>query len=114
MQFRSMFWLIDRWRKSAAYMDMSLAEQGAYRNLLDEAALRGGSLPNDERILAKACGDPRRWKRVRPAVMRKFILKDEHWHHETLNRVLTQSVRRMTRAQNFRKKRSTGNVSKQN
>ena len=58
MQLNALWWWIDRWRKSTAYMDMTLEEQGAYRNLIDEATLRGGPLPTDERILAKACGEP--------------------------------------------------------
>jgi uncharacterized protein YdaU (DUF1376 family) len=69
---RAGWWWIDRWRKSTAYTDMTLAEQGAYRNLLDELWLRGGLLPNDERILAKISGDALSWPSVREAVMCRF------------------------------------------
>ena len=44
-----------------AYIDMTLEEQAAYRNLLDEASLRGGPVPNDDAILAKASAATRRW-----------------------------------------------------
>jgi len=88
----ALWWWIDRWRKSTAYMDMTLEQQGAYRNLLDEATLRGGPLPNDERVLAKACGDARAWRRIRPAVMARFELKDDGWHNETLDEVYARSL----------------------
>ncbi len=87
-----LWWWIDRWRKSTAYTDMTLEEQGAYRNLLDEAALRGGPLPNNEHILGKACGDVRRWRKVRPVLMRRFVLKSDGWHNETLDEVLARSA----------------------
>lgn len=92
MRLTGLWWWIDRWRKSTAYTDMTLEEQGAYRNLLDEASLRGGPLPNDEGVLAKACGDPRRWRRVRATVMRHFELAaDQCWHNTTLDEVLARS-----------------------
>ena len=59
MKFDGLMWWISRWRRSTAYVEMDLPAQAAYSNLLDEATLRGGPLPNDEHILAKACGDPR-------------------------------------------------------
>jgi len=71
MKVRALYWWIDRWRKSTAYTDMSLEEQAAYRNLLDEAALRGGALPFNERALAKASGDATRWHKVRKVVIHK-------------------------------------------
>jgi len=92
MRLTGLWWWIDRWRKSTAYTDMTLEEQGAYRNLLDEAALRGGPLPNDERVLGKACGDVRRWKKVRPVVMRRFQLRSDGWHNDTLDEVLAKSA----------------------
>jgi hypothetical protein len=60
-----LMWWIDRWRKSTAFTDLTLEEQGAYRNLLDEGALRGGAIPDDERVLAKASGDALRWSEVK-------------------------------------------------
>lgn len=90
-----LYWWIDRWRKSTAYTDMSVEEQGAYRNLLDEATLRGGYIPNDDKILAKACGDPRIWKRVRTVVLARFELQPDGWHNATLDGVLAQSKRRI-------------------
>ena len=87
----ALWWWIDRWRKSTAYTDMTLEEQGAYRNLLDEANLRGGPLPTDEGVLAKACGDPRRWKKVRPKVLAHFSLGSDGWRNQTLDEVLARS-----------------------
>jgi uncharacterized protein YdaU (DUF1376 family) len=82
-----LWWWIDRWRRSSAFIDMTLAEQGAYRNLLDELRLRGGSIPNDERTLAKACGDPLEWPNVRDKVMKKFRLVDGVWINATATEV---------------------------
>lgn len=89
-----LYWWIDRWRKSTAYTDMTVEAQGAYRNLLDEAWLRDGVLPKDERVLAKACGDPRIWHRVRAAVLPKFYETADGLRNETLDGVLHQSRRR--------------------
>lgn len=109
MRLTAMFWWIDRWRKSSAYMDMTLEEQGAYRNLLDEAHLRGGPLPNDERILAKACGDALAWSRVQIAVMSRFELRPDGWHNLTLDSILKESVRRAEKQRNYRNNHSNNN-----
>lgn len=90
-------------------MDMTLEEQGAYRNLIDEAQLRGGPLPNDDRILAKACGDALAWPRVRIVVMARFILQADGWHNETLDKVMHESRRRATNQVNWRNRKATGN-----
>lgn len=83
-------------------MDMTLEEQGAYRNLLDEATLRGGAIPNDERLLEKASGDAKRWRRLRPAVMARFTLSAEGWRNETLDEVLRESQRRAKKQRDYR------------
>lgn len=98
----ALWWWIDRWRKSSAFSDMTLAEQGAYRNLIDEATLRGGPLPDDERILGKASGDALAWKKVRPAVMKYFVLGVDGWRNETLDAVLKESDRRKEKQRNYR------------
>lgn len=97
-----LFWWIDRWRTSAAFRDMTLEEQGAYRNLLDEAYLSGGVLPNDDRALAKACGDATRWPAVRDRVLAKFTLTPAGWHNETLSAVLHRSQARADRQRRYR------------
>jgi len=102
MRLDGLFWSIPRWRKSTAYTDMTLEQQGAYRNLLDEAWIRGGALPDDERILAKACGDASRWKAIKKIVMARFIKREDGWHHETLDEVLGQSVRRAEKQHAYR------------
>jgi uncharacterized protein YdaU (DUF1376 family) len=89
---RALWWWIDRWRKSTAYMDMTLEEQAAYRNLLDEATLRGGPLPNDQRLLAKASGDATRWPKLRKVVMARFHLEADGWHNDTLDTVIARST----------------------
>lgn len=98
----ALFWWVDRWRKSTAYTDMTLDEQGAYRNLLDEATLRDGALPTDERVLAKACGDATRWKRVRAAVLQRFEVVDGVYRNATLDEVLHQSRRRADNQARYR------------
>lgn len=108
MRLLALYWWIDRWRKSSAFMDMTLEEQGAYRNLLDEAHLRGGPLPNDERILAKACGDATAWPRVRVSVMARFELQLDGWHNLTLDKILSESVRRAVNQANYRTRKNNG------
>jgi uncharacterized protein YdaU (DUF1376 family) len=104
MRSTALWWWIDRWRKSTAYTDMTLEEQAAYRNLLDEAALRGGPLPNDDRILARACGDVRRWPRVRAVVMARFHLERDGWRNETLDEVIAESQRRAEKQRRYRER----------
>src|SRR3990167_9564975 len=115
MKLTALWWWIDRWRKSSAYMDMTLEEQGAYRNLIDEAHLRGGPLPLDERILAKACGDALAWPRVRDTVLQRFTRQADGWHNETLDRVLHESERRAKKQQAYRDRgNTTGNTTGNN
>ena len=106
MKMLALWWWIDRWRKSTAYTDMTLEEQGAYRNLLDEATLRGGALPNNERILAKACGDALAWKRVRAAVLARFELREDGWHNVTLDSVLVKGAYRADKQKRYREGRN--------
>lgn len=82
---RSYVWWIDRYRKSTAYTRMTLAEQGAYKNIIDELVLRDGLIENDEDILAAVCGRPREWKRVRAKVLARLTLTGEGWRHETVD-----------------------------
>jgi uncharacterized protein YdaU (DUF1376 family) len=107
---RALLWWIDRWRKSTAFTDMTLEEQAAYRNLLDEATLRGGALPTNERSLAKACGDALAWKRVRKVVMTRFRKERDGYRNETLDSVLTTSQHRMDRQRRWREKQSGRNA----
>ncbi len=86
---------------------MTLEEQGAYRNLLDEASLRGGPLPNDERILAKACGDALKWQSVKSNVMKRFRLTPDGWRNDTLDSVLHESRRRAVNQANYRARHKT-------
>ena len=108
MRLSGLWWWIDRWRKSTAFTGMTLEEQGAYRNILDEAALRGGPIPNDENVLARACGDARRWKKVRPAVMARFTLSSDGWRNETMDEVIAESKRRAEKQRNYRNRQGNG------
>jgi uncharacterized protein YdaU (DUF1376 family) len=103
-----LYWWIDRWRTSTAFREMTLEEQGAYRNLLDEASLCGGALPDDERILARACGDATRWPAVRERVLAKFTHTATGWHNETLDAVLRESRRRAKKQRHYRAGQGNG------
>jgi uncharacterized protein YdaU (DUF1376 family) len=98
----ALYWWIDRWRRSSAYIDLTLEEQGAYRNLLDEATLRGGAIPDNPEVLAKACGDPRRWPKVRAVVLARFTLTPDGWRNETLDGVLQETDRRAEKQRTYR------------
>ena len=79
---------IARWRRSTAFIEMTLAQQGAYWNLIDEAVLRGGYIPNDPKLLAKACGDPLEWPEVGEKVLRWFRLEQTGWTNDTVLEVI--------------------------
>jgi uncharacterized protein YdaU (DUF1376 family) len=115
-RMNALWWWIDRWRKSTAYTDMTLEQQGAYRNLLDEAWLRGGALPGalsrDHRVLAKACGDPRRWPHLKNVLLKRFVVgPDGCWHNETLDKILKESTRRADKQRAYRTRKNGGNES---
>ena len=107
-----LWWWIDRWRTSQAFRMMTLEEQGAYRNLLDEAALSDGVLPNDERILARACGDAGRWPDLRDRLLAKFTLTPEGWRNETLDAVLRESKLRAEKQRRYRNRQGNGQASR--
>ena len=104
MKFRGLMWWIDRWRKSTAYNDMSIAEQGAYRNLLDEATLRGGAIPNNERLLAKVSGAGKQWYRYRKVVLKRFVLEADGWHNHVVDRELTRCTNKAARQARWKAK----------
>lgn len=87
MRLTGLWWWIDRWRTSSTFVDLTLEAQGAYRNLLDEALLRGGWIPNDDHVLAIACGDARRWPRLRSVVLARFTLEPDGWHPNGLDQL---------------------------
>lgn len=88
---RAAWWWIDRWRTSSAYMALSLAEQGAYRNLIDELWLRDGVLPDNDRVLSMASGAGAEWPTVKEAVMRYFVKTPEGWRNLTHDKVAADS-----------------------
>jgi len=105
---KAAWWWIDRWRKSTAYTDMTLAEQGAYRTLLDELWLRGGLLPLDERILAKASGDAVEWPQVRDRVLSRFRKIDQGYRNDTHDEIQAESSKRAERQKRYRNDRRNG------
>lgn len=63
-------WYFDDWLSSETRLDMTLAERGAYRDLLD-FCYRDGSIPSDPAVLAKMLGCSGEkfdevWLKVRP------------------------------------------------
>lgn len=102
---RGAFHWIDRWRLSEAFKTMTLAEQGAFRNLLDELWLTNGVLPDDDRLLARLCGDPTQWKKVRTAVMAKFYKVESGWRNRTHDEVSAESKRRADKQARYREEK---------
>ena len=82
-----MLWWIDRWRTSSAFTHLTLEEQGAYRNLIEAAWLREGVLPDDDRILANACGDATAWPRLKVRVLAYFERTPEGWRNTTADEI---------------------------
>jgi|SRR5580765_5170368 uncharacterized protein YdaU (DUF1376 family) len=108
MRMTGLWWWIDRWRTSDAFRMMTLEEQGAYRNLLDEAALSDGVLPNDERILARASGDATRWPALREHLLAKFTLTPAGYRNDTLDAVLRESRLRAEKQRRYRNRQGNG------
>lgn len=106
---RAGWWWIDRWRKSTAYTDLTLSEQGAYRNLLDELWLRGGVLPADDRVLAKISGDAVEWPKVRARVLERFYKCPEGYRNQTHDEVSKESKRRADKQKAWRDRQRDGN-----
>lgn len=107
-------WMSERWRKSRAFLDMNLKEQGGYRNLIDTALLLGGVIPNDERLLSKACGDPLEWPDIKDKVLKWFKPTPDGLGltNDTANEVLAelesyglQEALRRTRQERHRERR---------
>jgi uncharacterized protein YdaU (DUF1376 family) len=107
---RGLIWWIDRWRGSSAYIDLTVEQQGMYRNLLDECCLRDGGIPNDDRVLAKASGDPARWPKMRKAVMKRFTLVDGVWRNGVLDHVVTQATRNARRQAAYRARKKAADI----
>lgn len=97
-------WYVDRWRCSEAYRSMNATEQGVYRNLLDEAVLCGGPIPNDDAVLERASGDRRAWPKVRAVVLAWFTLGPEGWRNRTVDRFLRQSTLHAERQRRYRER----------
>lgn len=98
LKLTGMMWWIDRWRKSTAFTDMTLEEQGAYRNLLEETWLRGGAIPTDRRVLARACGDVKRWAKVEAKVLRKFYETGGEYRHETVDELFAKAQKNASKS----------------
>ena len=109
---RAAWWWIDRWRTSSAFASLSMAEQGAYRNLLDELWLRDGFLPDDDRTLERASGAGSEWPKLRDKVLDHFAPVPGGYRHTTHDEVQAESKKRANKQQRYRdKKRNvTSNV----
>lgn len=81
-----------------------MAEQGAYRNLLDELWLRDGSLPDDDRILERASGAGSEWKKLKDRVLDHFTPTPNGYRHDTHDEVQAESQKRAARQKKYRDK----------
>jgi uncharacterized protein YdaU (DUF1376 family) len=94
---RAAWWWIDRWRKSTAFLSMTVEEQGIYRNLLDGMWLFEGAIP-DASLFAISGANATAWERSWPTVQKWFRLTDKGWVNDTALEVMkktkhVQSVR---------------------
>lgn len=108
---RAAWWWIDRWRTSGAYATLTMAEQGAYRNLLDELWLRDGLLPGDDRLLERASGAGSEWPGLRARVLAHFVAVPGGYRHTVHDEVMAESSKRAARQKKWRESRNvTHNV----
>ena len=102
-----MRWHVTRWRNSPRVLQMSLAAQGAYRNLLDAAWQQGGRLPNVPALLWKyaLAQSPEEFAAVAAPVLAMFTVSEcGNWlSNETL---MQECMDRETYAGELSRKRS--------
>jgi len=102
-----MRWHVTRWRNSPRVLQMPLAAQGAYRNLLDAAWQQGGRLPNLPAVLWKyaLAQSPEEFAAVSAPVLAMFTVSEcGNWLcNETL---MEEYADRMTFADELSRKRS--------
>jgi len=102
-----MRWHVTRWRNSPRVLQMSLAAQGAYRNLLDAAWQQGGRLPNLPAVLWKyaLAQSPEEFATVSAPVLAMFTVSEcGNWlSNETL---MEECADRITFADELSRKRS--------
>jgi uncharacterized protein YdaU (DUF1376 family) len=102
-----MRWHVTRWRNSPRVLQMPLAAQGAYRNLLDAAWQQGGRLPNLPAVLWKyaLAQAPEEFAAVSAPVLAMFTVSEcGNWlSNETL---MEECADRTTFADELSRKRS--------
>jgi uncharacterized protein YdaU (DUF1376 family) len=102
-----MRWHVTRWRNSPRVLQMPLAAQGAYRNLLDAAWQQGGRLPNLPAVLWKyaLAQSPEEFAAVSAQVLAMFTVSEcGNWlSNETL---MEECADRTTFADELSRKRS--------
>jgi uncharacterized protein YdaU (DUF1376 family) len=102
-----MRWHVTRWRNSPRVLQMPLAAQGAYRNLLDAAWQQGGRLPNLPAVLWKyaLAQSPEEFAAVSTPVLAMFTVSEcGNWlSNETL---MEECADRITFADELSRKRS--------
>jgi len=102
-----MRWHVTRWRNSPRVLQMPLAAQGAYRNLLDAAWQQGGRLPNLPALLWKyaLAQSPEEFAAVAAPVLAMFTVSEcGNWlSNETL---MEECADRLTFADELSRKRS--------
>ncbi len=100
-------WHVTRWRNSPRVLQMPLAAQGAYRNLLDAAWQQGGRLPNLPAVLWKyaLAQSPEEFAAVASQVLAMFTVSEcGNWlSNETL---IEECADRTTFADELSRKRS--------
>lgn len=102
-----MRWHVTRWRNSPRVLQMPLAAQGAYRNLLDAAWQQGGRLPNLPAVMWKyaLAQSPEEFAAVAAPVLAMFTVSEcGNWlSNETL---MEECADRTTFADELSRKRS--------
>ncbi len=81
-------WYISNWRDSVTRLNLSLAERGLYRELLDYCYAVDGSLPPEERLLVSiAATNPSEFRKAWKAVKNLFEVRDGRYVHRKVDEV---------------------------
>src|SRR5689334_14273251 len=90
--FAEWFW-VDRWTGSSAFL-LPISAKGLYREMLSQAWLRGGKLPNDPASIQRAVGcTPEEWAANWPLIARYFRAKNGQLFNQTQAKIYRQAVR---------------------
>lgn len=92
---------------------LTTEQHGAYLLLIMDY-WRNGAPPDDDVVLANICrANPATWKRIRPAVIGFFQVREAKWHHSRIDREIAEAAASKAKAEAKAAKAAEARWSKQ-